>query len=153
MKLTVQKMAKKRREKAAKERAAKAAKAAKVTGKNGMYVGTGKNKKLNITREQLKASGGSLSEYANYMKKNDGKRPRKGQFSAASTTTTTKKTTPKKKIDFLSKASGPKLELKDRKKNTTTKTKRRVTQADIDKRKRESSKSFIKFMTKKKTRK
>ena len=152
-------MAKKRREKAAKERAAKAAKAAKVTGKNGMYVGTGKNQKLNVTKEQLKASGGTLNQYANYMKKNDGKRPRKGFFSAASTTTTTttttKKTTPKKKIDFLSKAAGPKLELKDRKKNTTKKTNKRprVTQADIDKRKRESSKSFIKFMTKKKTRK
>ena len=56
-----------------------------VTGRNGMYVGTGKNKKLNVTKEQLKASGGTLNQYANYMKKNDGKRPRKGYFSAAST--------------------------------------------------------------------
>ena len=37
-------------------------------------VGAGKNKKLNVTKEQLKASGMSLNGYANYMKKH-GKRP------------------------------------------------------------------------------
>tara|TARA_R100001463_G_C3443245_1_gene212804 strand:- start:254 stop:688 length:435 start_codon:yes stop_codon:yes gene_type:complete len=37
-------------------------------------VGTGKNAKLNVTKEQLKASGMSLRGYANYMKKH-GKRP------------------------------------------------------------------------------
>jgi len=37
-------------------------------------VGGGKNKKLNVTKEQLKASGMSLNGYANYMKKH-GKRP------------------------------------------------------------------------------
>ena len=37
-------------------------------------VGTGKNAKLNVTKEQLKATGMTLNGYANYMKKN-GKRP------------------------------------------------------------------------------
>ena len=84
MKMTAQKMLKKRREKAAKEKAASQGAAAgaakktakeKVTGTGGMYVGSGDNKKLNITKEQLDKSGMTLTGYANYMNRNDGKRP------------------------------------------------------------------------------
>ena len=84
MKMTAQKMLKKRREKAAKEKAAsqgaaagaaKKSEKAKVTGTGGMYVGSGDNRKLNVTKEQLDKSGMTLTGYANYMNRNDGKRP------------------------------------------------------------------------------
>ena len=48
----------------------------KVTGKGGRNVGTGKDKKANVTKEQLDASGMSLRNYLNFMDKN-GKRPPK----------------------------------------------------------------------------
>ena len=40
-----------------------------------MYVGSGKDRKLNVTKEQLDKSGMTLTGYANYMNRNDGKRP------------------------------------------------------------------------------
>jgi len=52
-----------------------------VTGKGGRNVGIdykGAEKKANVTKEQLDASGmKSLKDYLNYMDKNDGKRPPK----------------------------------------------------------------------------
>ena len=50
----------------------------KVTGKGGRNVGTGKDKKANVTKEQLDASGMSLRNYLNFMDKN-GKRPPKAK--------------------------------------------------------------------------
>ena len=49
-----------------------------VTGKGGRNVGTGKDKKANVTKEQLDASGMSLRNYLNFMDKN-GKRPPKAK--------------------------------------------------------------------------
>lgn len=47
-----------------------------VTGKGERNVGTGRNKRANVTREQLKDSGMTLRQYLNFMDK-EGKRPPK----------------------------------------------------------------------------
>ena len=60
-----------------------------VTGKGGRNVGIdykGAEKKANVTKEQLDASGmKSLKDYLNYMDKNDGKRPPKKSSKKQST--------------------------------------------------------------------
>jgi hypothetical protein len=47
-----------------------------VTGKGGRNVGEGRDKRANVTREQLKDSGMTLRQYLNFMDK-EGKRPPK----------------------------------------------------------------------------
>ena len=47
-----------------------------VTGKGGRNVGTGRNERANVTREQLKDSGMTLRQYLNFMDR-EGKRPPK----------------------------------------------------------------------------
>jgi len=51
----------------------------KVTGRGGRNVGTGENKKANVTREQLKASGVGLTAYLNKFDEL-GKRPKPSDF-------------------------------------------------------------------------
>ena len=65
-----------RLKKAALAKDAAANKKENVTGKGGRNVGTGRNKKANVTREQLKDSGMTLRQYLNFMDK-EGKRPPK----------------------------------------------------------------------------
>lgn len=67
-----------RLKKAALAKDAAANKKENVTGKGGRNVGTGRNKKANVTKEQLDASGMSLRNYLNFMDKN-GKRPPKAK--------------------------------------------------------------------------
>lgn len=52
---------------------------AKVTGRGGRNVGTGENKKANVTREQLKASGVGLTAYLNKFDEL-GRRPKPSDF-------------------------------------------------------------------------
>lgn len=47
-----------------------------VTGKGGRNVGEGRDKRANVTKEQLKSSGMTLRQYLNFMDK-EGKRPPK----------------------------------------------------------------------------
>ncbi len=47
-----------------------------VTGKGGRNVGEGKDKRANVTKEQLKSSGMTLRQYLNFMDR-EGKRPPK----------------------------------------------------------------------------
>jgi hypothetical protein len=47
-----------------------------VTGKGGRNVGEGRDKRANVTREQLKDSGMTLRQYLNFMDR-EGKRPPK----------------------------------------------------------------------------
>jgi len=47
-----------------------------VTGKGGRNVGEGRDKRANVTKEQLKSSGMTLRQYLNYVDK-EGKRPPK----------------------------------------------------------------------------
>ena len=120
IKQTAQDMLRRRREAAKKK--------ATVTGRNGMYVGTGKNKKLNVTKEQLKNSGGSLRQYANYMEKNDGKRPSKGFFESKPKPIPSVK---KKSPNFIDMATKKKVDVKlppkkDTTKKSTTTTNKKV---------------------------
>jgi len=61
---------------------AAAPKRATVTGKGGRNVGTGKDKKANVTKEQLTKTGLTLRDYLNFMDENK-RRPTKADAAAA----------------------------------------------------------------------